>query len=236
MGGTPLPPLTENHPAQKPLAEKGGTPALPLNGKNPLSSFWQVPLLFSYFSSTMRNGILTAWLNLLTKRWKVCLQTKGFSCYPSHQLTKKLNIAFAIYKFYLKWSIINFILTKYEWVTVWTIGFLLLSSGEEQKKQEVRIMLGSKRMTHPFCYRLAHPDNPNNLQKQFVGHLLQEAYPCKLSGSFANKLSYTDGSLCNRRREPILIIWILLLSKPAPYTWYYLAGMVVVRSGSSLSY
>ena len=27
MGGTPLPPLTENHPAQKPL------------GKNPLSSF-----------------------------------------------------------------------------------------------------------------------------------------------------------------------------------------------------
>ena len=53
-------------------------------------------------------------------------------------------------------------------------------------------MLGSKRMTHPFCNRLAHPDNPNNLQKQFVGHLLQEAYPCKLSGSFANKLSYTE--------------------------------------------
>ena len=26
LGGTPLPPLTENHPAQKPLAEKGGTP------------------------------------------------------------------------------------------------------------------------------------------------------------------------------------------------------------------
>ena len=30
IGGTP-PPLTENHPAQKPLAEMGGTP--PLNGK-----------------------------------------------------------------------------------------------------------------------------------------------------------------------------------------------------------
>jgi len=29
---------TENHPAQKPLAERGGTPP-PLNGQNPLSSF-----------------------------------------------------------------------------------------------------------------------------------------------------------------------------------------------------
>ena len=28
LGGTPLPPLTENHPAQKPLAEMGGTPPL----------------------------------------------------------------------------------------------------------------------------------------------------------------------------------------------------------------
>ena len=26
LGGTPLPPLTENHPAQKPLGEMGGTP------------------------------------------------------------------------------------------------------------------------------------------------------------------------------------------------------------------
>ena len=33
--GYPPPPLTENHPAQKPLAEMGGT----LNGQNPLSSF-----------------------------------------------------------------------------------------------------------------------------------------------------------------------------------------------------
>ena len=33
LGGTP-PPLTENHPAQKPLAERGGTPPL-LNGKFP---------------------------------------------------------------------------------------------------------------------------------------------------------------------------------------------------------
>ena len=34
LGGTPgpLPPLTENHPAQKPFAERGGTPP-PLNGK-----------------------------------------------------------------------------------------------------------------------------------------------------------------------------------------------------------
>ena len=38
LGGAPLPPLTENHPAQKPLAERGGTPP-PLNGQNPLSSF-----------------------------------------------------------------------------------------------------------------------------------------------------------------------------------------------------
>ena len=37
IGGYPPPPLTENHPAQKPLAEMGGTP--PLNRKNPLSSF-----------------------------------------------------------------------------------------------------------------------------------------------------------------------------------------------------
>ena len=36
IGGYPPPPLTENHPAQKPLAEMGGTP--PLNGKNPLTS------------------------------------------------------------------------------------------------------------------------------------------------------------------------------------------------------
>ena len=39
IGGYPPPPLTENHPAQKPLAERGGTPNPPLNGKNPLSSF-----------------------------------------------------------------------------------------------------------------------------------------------------------------------------------------------------
>ena len=29
LGGTPLPPLTENHTAQKPLAEEVGTPAPP---------------------------------------------------------------------------------------------------------------------------------------------------------------------------------------------------------------
>ena len=40
IGGYPPPPLTENHPAQKPLAERGGTPAPPpLTEKNPLSSF-----------------------------------------------------------------------------------------------------------------------------------------------------------------------------------------------------
>ena len=43
IGGYPPSPLTENHLAQKPLAEKGGTPPL-LNGKNPLSSFGRVPL------------------------------------------------------------------------------------------------------------------------------------------------------------------------------------------------
>ena len=38
IGGYPLPPpLTDNHCAQKSLAERGGTP--PLKGKNPLSSF-----------------------------------------------------------------------------------------------------------------------------------------------------------------------------------------------------
>ena len=39
IGGYPPTPLTENHPAQKPLAEMGGPPAPPLNGKNPLCSF-----------------------------------------------------------------------------------------------------------------------------------------------------------------------------------------------------
>ena len=29
FGGSPLPPLKENHPAQKPLAEMGGTPPSP---------------------------------------------------------------------------------------------------------------------------------------------------------------------------------------------------------------
>ena len=38
IGGYPPPPLTDNHPAQKHLAERGGTPP-PLNGQNPLSSF-----------------------------------------------------------------------------------------------------------------------------------------------------------------------------------------------------
>ena len=36
--GVPPSPLTENHPAQKPLAERGGTPP-PLNGQNPLKRF-----------------------------------------------------------------------------------------------------------------------------------------------------------------------------------------------------
>ena len=33
IGGYPPPPLTDNHPAQKPLAERGGTP--PLDGQSP---------------------------------------------------------------------------------------------------------------------------------------------------------------------------------------------------------
>ena len=36
LGGTP-PPLMENNPAQKPLAERGVPP--PLNGQNPLKRF-----------------------------------------------------------------------------------------------------------------------------------------------------------------------------------------------------
>ena len=32
--GLPPPPLTENHPAQKPLAEMGGTPPRPLTKKS----------------------------------------------------------------------------------------------------------------------------------------------------------------------------------------------------------
>ena len=39
--GVPPSPLTEIHPAQKPLTERGGTP--PLNGKNPLKRFESVP-------------------------------------------------------------------------------------------------------------------------------------------------------------------------------------------------
>ena len=39
-GGTPSP-LTDNHCAQKSLAERGGTP--PLNGQNPLKRFWKLP-------------------------------------------------------------------------------------------------------------------------------------------------------------------------------------------------
>ena len=33
LGGTVLTPLTENHPAQKPLAERGDTPTPPLREK-----------------------------------------------------------------------------------------------------------------------------------------------------------------------------------------------------------
>ena len=37
IGGAPPPPLTEKHPAQKPLAERGVPP--PLNGQNLLKRF-----------------------------------------------------------------------------------------------------------------------------------------------------------------------------------------------------
>ena len=37
-GGYPPLPLTDNHPAQKPLADRGGTPP-PLNEQNPLKRF-----------------------------------------------------------------------------------------------------------------------------------------------------------------------------------------------------
>ena len=39
IGGYPLHPLTENHSAQKSLAELGGKPPPPPSEKNPLSSF-----------------------------------------------------------------------------------------------------------------------------------------------------------------------------------------------------
>ena len=40
-GWYPPPPLMENHPAQKPLAQMGGTspPPRPLSGRNPPSTF-----------------------------------------------------------------------------------------------------------------------------------------------------------------------------------------------------
>ena len=37
LGGTAPLLLTDNHPAQKPLTDRGGTP--PLNGQNPLKRF-----------------------------------------------------------------------------------------------------------------------------------------------------------------------------------------------------
>ena len=47
LGGTPTPPLTENHRGKKKvffLSGKGGYPHPPLNGRIPLKRFWQVPL------------------------------------------------------------------------------------------------------------------------------------------------------------------------------------------------
>ena len=41
FGGYSPPPLTDNHCAQKSLAERGGTP--PPNGKNPLKRFERFP-------------------------------------------------------------------------------------------------------------------------------------------------------------------------------------------------
>ena len=42
-GGSALLPLTENHPAQNPLAEMGVPPPTSLTEKNPLNSFWRPP-------------------------------------------------------------------------------------------------------------------------------------------------------------------------------------------------
>ena len=42
LKGSPPPPLTDNHCAQKSLAERGGSPP-PFNRQNLLSSFWQAP-------------------------------------------------------------------------------------------------------------------------------------------------------------------------------------------------
>ena len=48
LGGTP-PPLNGKPLCSKKLSGKGGYP--PLNGKNPLSSFWKIPLAFRNFCS-----------------------------------------------------------------------------------------------------------------------------------------------------------------------------------------
>ena len=60
MGGGYPPPLTDNNCAQKNVAERGGPP--PLNGQNPLSSFFfeSLPYLVTHLQpSISRDTILT---------------------------------------------------------------------------------------------------------------------------------------------------------------------------------
>ena len=61
LGWVPPPPLTDNHCAQKSLAERGVPP--PLNGKNPLSIFWRVPLIppDKFLLMTPYNALISNW-------------------------------------------------------------------------------------------------------------------------------------------------------------------------------
>ena len=67
MGGTPLPPLTENHPAQKPSAERGGTLTPPLTEKIRLVVFESFPLVWiSYLFLERQLDEMTSYF------WSMC--------------------------------------------------------------------------------------------------------------------------------------------------------------------
>ena len=57
LGGTSLPPLTENHPAQKPLAEMGGTHTPRLTEKIRYLVFDSFPKFLLRFVNLRRNNI-----------------------------------------------------------------------------------------------------------------------------------------------------------------------------------
>ena len=62
----------DNHPAQKSVAERGGTPP-PLKGQNPLSSFWRVPLCIINFWTRL-NGYLSVFeYKFIGRNWRLKL-------------------------------------------------------------------------------------------------------------------------------------------------------------------